>query len=201
MLSSGLRSRIISEMNNETLADTHRYRWKLEKPVSPAQLERFSNLHPLVVQVLHNRGFEEADDIQAFFTDTVEDDNPFRLQGMTEAVTRIRHAIRRRERIAVYGDFDVDGVTSTALLIQVLRSLGAQAEPYIPHRIEEGYGLNKAALDELAGRRVSLVITVDCGIRAIEEVQHGRRLNLDLIITDHHEPPPQLPPAVAVIDP
>ncbi|MBS1252260.1 MAG: Single-stranded-DNA-specific exonuclease RecJ [Anaerolineales bacterium] len=188
-------------MSHETRTDASRYRWKLKASPSPASLERSGDLHPLVLQILHSRGLTDPDAIRAFLDGTPDDDNPFRLHGVNEAVTRIRSAIRQSERIAVYGDFDVDGVTSTALLIQVLRSLGARAEPYIPHRIEEGYGLNTGALDKLAGRGISLVITVDCGIRAIEQVQHGRRLGLDLIITDHHEPVAALPPAVAVIDP
>jgi single-stranded-DNA-specific exonuclease len=154
-----------------------------------------------VVQLLFNRGLVEPPDIQAFLEGSPDSDNPFQLQGMNTAVTRIRQAIRHGERIAVYGDFDVDGVTSTALLIQVLRALGADAEPYIPHRIREGYGLNTGALDELAGRGIRVVITVDCGVRAVEEVLHGRQLGLDLIITDHHEPPQDLPPALALINP
>lgn len=178
-----------------------RYRWEVTPQAPPAHLERFSDLNPLVAQLLYNRGLIEPHTVQAFLDGTPDDDNPFQMHGMNAAVTRIRQAIRRRERIAVYGDFDVDGVTSTALLIQVLRALGADAEPYIPHRIEEGYGLNSEALDELAGRGVRLVITVDCGIRAIEEVIYGRRRGLDLIITDHHEPPADLPPALALINP
>ncbi len=154
-----------------------------------------------MVQLLFNRGLVEPPDIQAFLEGSPDSDNPFQLQGMNTAVTRIRQAIRHGERIAVYGDFDVDGVTSTALLIQVLRALGADAEPYIPHRIREGYGLNTGALDELAGRGIRVVITVDCGVRAVEEVLHGRQLGLDLIITDHHEPPQDLPPALALINP
>ncbi|MFQ5856156.1 MAG: single-stranded-DNA-specific exonuclease RecJ [Anaerolineae bacterium] len=196
-------------MSHETRTGMGRYRWEVAPPAPPAHLKRVGDpstssgqrLDPLVVQILYGRNLIEPHDIYAFLEDTPEDDNPFRLRGMNEAVTRVRQAIRQGERIGVYGDFDVDGVTSTALLIQVLRSLGADAEPYIPHRIEEGYGLNMGALEELADRGISLVITVDCGVRAVEEVAHGRRLGLDLIITDHHEPPRELPPALALINP
>src|SRR5690606_33762331 len=101
----------------------------------------------------------------------------------------------------VYGDFDADGVTSTALLVQALQALGARVEPYIPHRVDEGYGLNFEALRTLHRQGTSLVVTVDCGIRPVEEVAYGRRLGLDLIVTDHHSVGEALPPAVAVIDP
>jgi single-stranded-DNA-specific exonuclease len=195
-------SSIISGMSHEMRTDLSRYCWEIAGPASPAHLKRFGGLDPLVVQILYNRGLKEPHAVQNFLTDTLDDDNPFRLRGVNEAVTRIRQAIRQGEQIAVYGDFDVDGVTSTALLIQALHALGANAEPYIPHRVDEGYGLNTDALDELAGRSINLVITVDCGVRAVEEVAHGRRLGLDFIITDHHEPPPgELPPALALINP
>ncbi len=192
---------IISGMSHETRTETSRYRWEVTPPAPQAHLARFDTLDPLVVQLLYNRGLVEPDEVRAFLEAEPDDDNPFRLRGMNTAVTRIRQAIRQGERIAVYGDFDVDGVTSTALLIQVLRALGADAEPYIPHRVEEGYGLNTDALDELASRGTRLVITVDCGVRAVDEVQHGRHLGLDMIITDHHEPPEDLPPALALINP
>jgi len=188
-------------MSHETRTGTSRYRWEVAPPAPPIHQEKLGALDPLVVQLLFNRGLVEPHQIRAFLEGTLQDDNPFRLRGMNEAVTRVRQAIRKRERIAIYGDFDVDGVTSTALLIQVLSALGADAVPYIPHRVDEGYGLNTDALDELAAQRVGLVITVDCGVRAVEEVIHGRRLRMDMIITDHHEPPPELPPALALINP
>lgn len=188
-------------MNHETRAGTSRYRWEIAPEVPREYLKRFQELDPLVVQLLFNRGLIELHDVRAFLEGAPDEENPFLLYGMNEAVTRIRRAIRDGEKIVVYGDFDVDGVTSTALLIQVLRTLGAHVEPYIPHRVEEGYGLNTDALDELAARGARLVITVDCGVRAVKEVDHGRHLGLDLIITDHHEPPAELPPALALINP
>jgi single-stranded-DNA-specific exonuclease len=105
------------------------------------------------------------------------------------------------ENIAIYGDFDVDGITGTAILVQALSSLGGKVIPYIPHRLTEGYGLKTATLDNLSQQGVSLVITVDCGITALSQVKKARRMGLDIIITDHHTPPPEIPPAVAVIDP
>jgi single-stranded-DNA-specific exonuclease len=141
------------------------------------------------------------DEVQAFLSRSFGPDNPFRLKGMNEAVTRLRHAIRGGEAIAVYGDYDVDGVTATALLVPTLRALGAaHVVPYIPNRMEEGYGLNEPALAELAGQGIKVVITVDCGVRSVDEVEYANGLGLDLIITDHHAVGEKLPSAVAVID-
>jgi single-stranded-DNA-specific exonuclease len=151
--------------------------------------------------LLYNRGLDTPSKVQAFLKGDWPEDNPFRLKGMNEAVTRLRQAIRQREPIAVYGDFDADGVTATALLVETLSALGAQAEPYIPHRVDEGYGLNKSALRELAERGIKVVATVDCGIRSVPEVTYGRGLGLDIIVTDHHSPGEELPPATAAIDP
>ena len=124
------------------------------------------------------------------------------MTGMREAVDRIRIAIQSNEPIAIYGDYDVDGVTSTALLVETLTILNANVRGYIPNRFEEGYGLNNNALDELKANGVKLVITVDCGIRSPNEALHARTLGLDLIISDHHHPAEgDLPPAFAVINP
>jgi len=128
-------------------------------------------------------------------------DNPFRLKGMHRAVDRIRHAIRRQEPIVVYGDFDADGVTASALLVSVLRALGARVRVYIPHRVDEGYGLNANAVRKVSAAGARLLITVDCGIRSIREVQYAQSLGMDVIVTDHHSIGPELPPALAVINP
>lgn len=121
--------------------------------------------------------------------------------GMSHAVERVSRAICDGEMIAVYGDFDADGVCSTALLTQTLKSLGAKAIPYIPHRINEGYGLNADALRDLQDKGARIVVTVDCGIRSLREVDEGTALGLDMIVTDHHSVGTQLPNAVAVINP
>ena len=176
-------------------------KWHIRPPAPPDHLARFPDLSPLIVQILYHRGLTEPHRVRAFLAGEVGEDTPFRLKGMHEAVTRLRAAIRAREPIAIYGDFDVDGVTATALLVQVLRALGARVGPYIPHRVDEGYGLNCDALSRLASRGVRVVVTVDCGIRSIQEVAHGRWLGLDIIVTDHHTVPPELPPALAVINP
>ncbi len=174
--------------------------WWIAPEGPPGHLEQFSPLHPLVVQVLYNRGVADPRAMTAFL-EPDDEVNPFALEGMSEAVTRIRWAMRSSERIAVYGDFDADGVTATALLVQTLRALGAEACPYIPDRQDEGYGLKKEALTGLARDGFSLVITVDCGIRALEQVDHANALGVDVIVTDHHCLGPRLPKAVAVINP
>ena len=175
--------------------------WAICPPAPQSHIQAFDYLPPLAVQLLYNRGITTAEDIDAFMGVRMYDDNPFALAGMNDAVTRIRKAIKDGEHIVVYGDFDADGVTATVLLVQTLRALGAQAHPYIPDRVDEGYGLNCEALERIAGDGVSLVITVDCGIRAIEEVAAGASLGLDMIVTDHHTVGDVLPPAVACINP
>ncbi|MGC9333446.1 MAG: single-stranded-DNA-specific exonuclease RecJ [Anaerolineae bacterium] len=177
-------------------------RWKIAPPVSQQYLARFGDLDPLVVQLLRNRQIDRPDLADDFLAGLSAKGNPFGLKGMGEAVMRLRAAIRREEQIAVYGDFDTDGVTATALLVEVLSALGARVEPYIPHRVDEGYGLNLPALRDLYRRGVRLVVTVDCGIRSFDEVEQASR-GLDLIITDHHAPARDkpLPPALAIINP
>ncbi|MCI0475342.1 MAG: single-stranded-DNA-specific exonuclease RecJ, partial [Anaerolineales bacterium] len=169
--------------------------------VASAIIARFPNLHPHIVQVLYNRGITTPEQADLFLMPDALIGNPFQMRGVNEAIDRLRRAIRAREAIAVYGDFDADGVTATALLVQVLQSLGAQAKPYIPHRIDEGYGLNLEALQQLKDEGVRVVITVDCGVRSLDEVAFGTRIGLDMIITDHHAPTDELPNAFAVIDP
>ena len=177
-------------------------RWQPKPKVSEQHLARFGGIPPLIVQLLHNREIDDPGEAGDFLEGRFTGHDPFRLRGMNEAVTRLRSAIRSGDPIAVYGDFDTDGVTATALLVQALSALGAQARPYIPHRVDEGYGLNLKALRELYRQGVRVVVTVDCGIRSIAEVDRARR-GLDLIVTDHHSPSPggQLPPAKAVINP
>lgn len=155
----------------------------------------------VIAQVLFNRGFDDPDDALRFLETQSDPHNPFTMKGMAAAVGRIRHALRKQELIIVYGDFDADGVTATALLTQALRALGAHVKPYIPHRIDEGYGLNSEALIRLAHAGARLVITVDCGIRSPQEVADGRKAGLDIIVTDHHSVGAELPPANAVLNP
>jgi len=175
--------------------------WQIAPPAPEDHLTRFPQLSPLIVQLLYNRGLTSPQDVRDFLAGSHPDDNPFRLKGMHQAVTRLRQAIRREELVAIYGDFDADGVTATALLVETLSALGARVKPYIPHRVDEGYGLNTGALRQLASQGVGVVVTVDCGIRAIEEVSYGTKLGLHLIVTDHHSVGEEVPPALAVINP
>lgn len=175
-------------------------KWEIAPPLAPSTLERFPDLSPLMVQLLHNRGLVDPDEIELFLAGEWLDNDPFLLKDMPRAVDVLIRSIRRRESIAVYGDFDADGVTATALLVQALTALGADVQPYIPHRVDEGYGLNLEALRKLYGQGVRLVVTVDCGIRAVQEVDQARR-GLEFIITDHHTVGSEMPFASAVIDP
>ncbi|HNS03865.1 MAG TPA: single-stranded-DNA-specific exonuclease RecJ [Anaerolineae bacterium] len=175
--------------------------WIVYPQAPDSHFARLSHVAPLLVQLLWNRGITEPAAVEAFLSGETRPDDPFRIKGMNEAVTRIRRAIRQGERMVVYGDFDADGVTSTALLVQTLSALGGFVRPYIPHRVDEGYGLNINALAELAREGQQLIITVDCGIRSVEEVAFANRQGLDVIVTDHHSIGPQLPPALAVINP
>jgi len=175
-------------------------RWRDVTLSRDQALARFPDLPPLLAQVLCSRRMADPDAASDFLASRVLADDPFLLKGMNRAVPRLQRAISRGEKIAVYGDFDADGVTATAVLVETLSSLGACVEPYIPDRVDEGYGLNLEALRKLYRRNVRLVVTVDCGVRSVREVEQTRR-HLDLIITDHHLPGDQLPPATAIIDP
>ncbi len=180
---------------------SHLKRWQVAPTAPPSHVARLSHLHPLVTQVLYNRGITDPEDVSAFLGGEGDQTNPFALEEMAAAVTRIRQALHAGERIVVYGDFDADGVTATALLVQTLRAFGGDVYPYIPHRVDEGYGLHKRVLAQLAKSGTSVVVTVDCGVRALDEVAHANRLGLDIIVTDHHSIGPRLPEALAVIDP
>jgi len=176
-------------------------RWEIAPSAPADQLERFPDLHPLMVQVLYNRRITDPAEVATFLDGRDDTANPFALRGMSRAVSRIRRALRQDEPIAVYGDFDADGVTATALLVQTLRALGGRVRPYIPHRTEEGYGLNEEALTVLRRGGIRLVVTVDCGVGAFDEIAAANRLGLDVVVTDHHHIDSRLPEAWAVIDP
>jgi len=161
-----------------------------------------SGVNPLVSVFLASRGITEIGDAQAFIgDDPTPFYDPFLLADMEKAVARIKKAVEDGERIVVYGDYDVDGMTSSVVLALWLRSKNADFEIYIPGRFDEGYGLNTAALDLFKTNGAGLVITVDCGITAIEEARHAKEIGLDLVITDHHECRDVLPEACAVVDP
>ena len=176
-------------------------RWNLLPPVSRDYLGGSNDFSPLVTQLLFNRGISPSG--VASFLKPEHDllGDPFLLPDMPRAVARIYRALLSGESIAIYGDYDVDGITATAILVTGLAKLSCQAVPYIPHRIAEGYGLRTAALEQLRQQGVGLVVSVDCGITAIEPVAKARRRGLDIIVTDHHVPLPDLPPALALVNP
>jgi len=177
-------------------------RWNLLPPAPDECLVSASGLPRLLVQLLYNRGLTEPSQLELFITgDKRLSGDPFLLPDMHRAVSRVYQALLSGEKIAIYGDFDADGIAGTALLVQGLSILGSEAIPYIPHRLTEGYGLKVAALETLRQQGVSLVITVDCGITALIEVKKAKRMGLDTIITDHHTPLPEIPPALAIINP
>ena len=178
--------------------------WNLRAPGSPAARRRIeqAGLPPLCAAVLCARGLDTPDRALAFLahdTDLLHD--PFLLRDMDRAAARVTAALEGGETIAVYGDYDVDGITSTALLTDFLKTRGGRVVSYIPDRMEEGYGLNPDAIRRLGDRGVSLIVTVDCGITAVAEVDYARSLGLDVVVTDHHHCKDALPDAAAVVDP
>src|SRR5687768_10919347 len=160
------------------------------------------DLHPTVARLLCMRGLGDPEEAARFLNPSLDHlHDPFRLAGMAVAVPRIEEALAKRQRIAVHGDYDVDGITSTVILRRALELLGGDVVHFIPERIRDGYGLQPAAIERLAVEGVALVISVDCGIRGGDAARRARELGVDLIITDHHEPDGDLPPALAVINP
>src|SRR5262249_32129824 len=147
------------------------------------------SISPIVAQVLHNRGLADADHIQRFLSPRMGDLlGPETLAGAAGAADRILAAVRVGRRIILYGDYDVDGITGVAILWHCIRLAGGQADFYIPHRLEEGYGLNGEAIASLADGGAELIVSVDCGVTAIEAAEVARVRAVELIVTDHHEP-------------
>ena len=160
------------------------------------------NIAPIVARLLCQRGFTDPERAHRFLNPSLEHlHDPMLLAGMRAAVERILAAIAGKERIAIHGDYDVDGITSTVILRRALELLGADVVHFLPERLRDGYGLQPAAIERLHADGVALVISVDCGIRGAEAARRARELGVDLIITDHHEPDVELPPALAVINP
>ncbi len=182
---------------------TERYTASTEAERVVLEIAQTLNLTIPAARVLYNRGCTSAVAAKAFLDQSEEKmHDPFLLKDVDLAVARIRRAIERHERIAIYGDYDVDGVTSVSLLYLFLSERGADVGYYIPSRVRDGYGVTKAAIDMLAKERgVNLIITVDTGITAIDEVRHASELGVDMVITDHHECHAELPQACAVVNP
>jgi single-stranded-DNA-specific exonuclease len=167
-----------------------------------ARLASALGIAPVVARLLCQRGLGDPEQAHRFLNPTLEHlHDPMALADMGVAVDRILGAIERRERIAIHGDYDVDGVTSTVILRRLLELLGADVVHFIPERLRDGYGLQPASVERLQAEGVVLIVSVDCGIRGADAARRARELGVDLIITDHHEPDTELPPAFAVINP
>src|SRR5215203_189664 len=167
-----------------------------------ARLSHELRVSPVTARLLSIRGLDDPLSARRFLFPSLDDLlDPQLLTDLPAAVDRILRAIENNERIAIHGDYDVDGVTSTVILRRALELLGADVVHFIPERLRDGYGLQPAAVERLHAEGARLIISVDCGIRAAEAADHARALGVDLIITDHHEPDTSLPHAVAVINP
>lgn len=177
-------------------------KWQVAPVLTPEAEKSLASFQQPLRQILFNRGYStESSALNYLAATPPPGSEPNNLLGMGEAVARLSSAISNHEKLAIYGDYDADGVTATALMVQVLSALEANVEGYIPNRFEEGYGLNTEALEYLKERKVNLIITVDCGVRSLPEANHAKRLGLDMIITDHHHPSEELPQVISVINP
>lgn len=178
--------------------------WIVEKENSKLKekLSKALGISPISAQVLLSRGIEDEAEAESFLKSNLFDlPSPYLLKGMDRAIERIKRAIEKGEKMAIYGDYDVDGVTSTALFYTFLKNLGAPITYYNPDRLKEGYGVNIDAIKKLKGQGASLIVSGDCGITACKEVEEAKKLGIDFIVTDHHKPPETLPEAVAVLNP
>ena len=166
--------------------------------------EEISNkfkISKLLAQILINKNVTKDDEIEVFLNPKRNNFyDPFLMPDMEKAVERIIKAIENKEKVLIYGDYDVDGITSTTVLKKFLEKLGITVDYHIPNRLKEGYGLNKEAIEEIAEKGTQLMITVDCGISGVEETEYAKLKGIDVIITDHHEPGEKLPNALAVVD-
>ncbi len=166
------------------------------------EMSKKFGISPLTAIIMYNRGIREDEAIEAFLSrDLSVMHDPYLIRDMDKAVKRIKQALEKKEKITIYGDYDVDGITSIAILYQHLRDMGIEVGYYVPDRIQEGYGVNKEALDKIKADGTSLIITVDTGITAVEETDYAKSIGLDVIITDHHECKETIPTAYAAIDP
>ncbi|MCX4303886.1 MAG: single-stranded-DNA-specific exonuclease RecJ [Clostridia bacterium] len=178
-------------------------KWEFLKTDEDAveRIKKQYNMSELLATVLVNRNIVEDSDIKMFLEPTRNDfHDPYMMPDMEKAVDRILKAINNNEKVMIYGDYDVDGITSITVLKKFLQARGLKTGFYIPNRLNEGYGLNKNAIKKIADEGYSLIITVDCGISCIEEIKYAYELGMEVIVTDHHEPLDELPDALAIID-
>lgn len=183
------------------------YKWTYEEPTADetaaaTALAREVNIHPALGRLLLKRGIKTATEARRFFRPQLSDlHDPFLMNDMQVAVDRLNQALGRKEHIMVYGDYDVDGCTAVALVYKFLSQFYSNIDFYIPDRYEEGYGISRKGIDFAAEMGVKLIIVLDCGIKAVEEVAYAREKGIDFIICDHHVPDDELPPAVAILNP
>ena len=189
-------------MNNRKTVWSSKYIENEETKSIIRDIARENNISDICASLIYNRGYKNAEDASKFLNfDDIVMHSPFLLKDINKAIERIQRALQNNERIVIYGDYDVDGVTSVTMLYLYLKELGAQVSYYIPNRIGEGYGLSTDAIQMLSSYGVTLIITVDTGVTAVKEVEFASTLGIDVIVTDHHECQPVLPNAVAVINP
>ena len=183
------------------------YKWIYEEPAPEAaatasRLAAKAGIHPALGKLLIERGFTQDSEVRRFFRPQLSDlHDPFLMNDMQTAVDRLNAALGRKERILVYGDYDVDGCTAVALVYKFLQQYYSNIDFYIPDRYEEGYGISKKGVDFAAATGVKLIIVLDCGIKAIEEIAYAQEKGIDFIICDHHVPDDELPVAVAILNP
>jgi len=175
--------------------------WDIAPRAPAALFAAVDELPPLAVQVLHNRGHDTAEKLNEFMLGPLPPHDPYLLDEMHLAVARIAQAMHKRERVCIYGDYDVDGVSATAMLLESAEALSLEAFPYIPERLTEGYGLNPGAIDAVARERATLIITADCGATAHEEIDRAAAAGMDVIVTDHHPTESRPPRATALLNP
>jgi single-stranded-DNA-specific exonuclease len=175
--------------------------WKLLPKISEEIIAQFPEMNPVCLQLLFNRKIDTQEKIDEFFNSDYRDDihDPFILKDMKKAVERIYRAVDKKEEVLIYGDYDADGVTSAALLDDILDRIGIKADIYIPHRETEGYGFNMDSVQEIIEGKYNLVVSCDCGVSNTEEIKELNKAGIDVIITDHHQEPEKLPPALAII--
>jgi len=178
-------------------------KWVLKEPVGLEFKKKYPEIPGVILQLLANRGLTEQTEINQFLSPEYDQDllDPFLFPDMEKAVQRIYLAVENNEKIAIHGDYDADGITASVLVANVLKQMKADFEVYIPHRDKEGYGLNQKTVKYFAKKKVKLIITVDCAISNTEEVELAKKNGIDVIITDHHDQPLELPQPLAVIDP
>ncbi len=194
---------VVAQTGKDTAADSRLERdWHIAAPHTDRdRLAADAGIAPLLAQVLLLRGVTQAADVRPFLNPEFKPHPPEALPGAPEAARLLAESVRAKKCIVIYGDYDVDGITATAILWHALTLAGGDVQFYIPSRLEEGYGLNREALEKIAADGAGLVITVDCGVTAVESVARARELGLDIIVTDHHEPREQLPDASVLVHP